>query len=248
VLQYLVRLLRSNDQALCDFGKDLVHISAAGTVTIDSLSSDMKALENELQSVYETAKRQAEELEQLGMIEKVKLSELKEQRTSVRSIESVPQYNQIDHMTGRTVMERFALSAARAIEDVKNLISKVQADYVKVLEYLCEDEGMASNEFFGTMKRFVTEFDRAVEHVAREEKAKVCVLLVYSIRSTISSSLQSIHASNTSFVVLEDTRGETQRRQEVCRHVENEFESFDRYTGFQRFCQIFAFAEEFWWW
>jgi len=70
-------------------------------------------------------------------------------------------------------MERFTISAEKAITDAKGLVSKVQSDYAKVLEYLCEDETMASNEFFGTMRRFVVEFNKAVEQVSKEEKAKV---------------------------------------------------------------------------
>jgi len=174
VLHYLVKLVMSNDETLCDFGKDLVHIKEAETVILDTLISDMKSLEDELTGVKETAQRQAEELEKQGKTEKVNLKELREQRTSVRSIQSVPHFNRVDHHTGRTTMERFTSNAEAALEKAKSLVSQVQADYAKLIEYLCEDESMASNEFFGTMKRFVLEFNKAVEQVSKEEKAKVC--------------------------------------------------------------------------
>lgn len=178
VLHYLVKIVMSNDEGgLCDFGKDLVHIKQAETVVLDSLISDMKALEEELVGVRKTAKKQAEEYEKEGKVEKVNLRELREQRTSIRNIESIPQYNKIDHLTGRTIMERFTVNAERSIDDAKHLLSRVQANYGRVLEYLCEDENMASNDFFGTMRRFVVEFNRAAEQVIREDKAKVRFLL-----------------------------------------------------------------------
>lgn len=179
----------SNDETLCDFGKDLLHIKEAEAVILDSLISDMKTLEEELVGVQETAKKQAEELEKQGKIEKVNLKELREQRTSVRSIESITHYNRINHHSGRTAMERFANNAEMAIDDAKSLVSQVQANYAKLLEYLCEDENMACNEFFGTMKRFVLEFNKAVEQVSKEEKAKVCswLTLKFILISQINS-------------------------------------------------------------
>ena len=46
--------------------------------------------------------------------------------------------------------------------------------FAKLLEFLlCEDENMASNDFFGTMRRFIHEFRRAAEQVEKDEKAKV---------------------------------------------------------------------------
>lgn len=173
MLHYLVRLVKSNDAELCDFGKDLVHVPEAQGIILDSLISEFKALQEELVGVHETAKQQADRLAQAGEVQQVSLQELKEQRTSIRSIERVPQYNQMDHLTGRTSMERFTIGAKKALESAAEFADQVEMNYSKLLEFLCEDEGTSSNEFFGLMWKFVTEFNNAVEQVNKEEKAKV---------------------------------------------------------------------------
>ncbi len=44
---------------------------------------------------------------------------------------------------------------------------------MKLLEYCHEDAKMASNEFFRTIRRFITEFAAAAAQVEKEEMAKV---------------------------------------------------------------------------
>ena len=172
-MQYLVRLILCNDSALLDFRKDLVHLSAAETVILDSLIADIESLEGELTQVRETAKLQADRFAEDGKIQPFSIQELKEQKTAVRSIENVPQYNQIQHLTGRTSMERFTINASRGLEDAIALAHQVKDSYSKLLEYMCEKENMASNDFFGTMRRFADEFDKARDQVDKEEKLKV---------------------------------------------------------------------------
>jgi hypothetical protein len=163
----------SNDSQLLDFRKDLLHVSSAENIILDSLISDIKGLEDELSSVHETAKAQADSFEAEGRVQPFSIQELKEQKTAVRSIENVPQYNQVQHLTGRTSMERFAINAGRAIKEAVDLAGRVKDSYAKLLEYMCESDSMGSNDFFGTMRRFANEFDKAREQVEKEEKAKV---------------------------------------------------------------------------
>jgi Formin Homology 2 Domain len=173
VLQYLVRLIMSNDTQLLDFRTDLNHVSSAENIILEALISDIKSLEDELTKVLETANAQADKFEAEGRVQPVSIQELKEQKTAVRKIEHVPQYNQMQHLTGRTSMERFALNADHAIKDALELAVSVKESYAKLLDFMCESESMASNDFFGTMRRFANEFDKAREQVEKEEKAKV---------------------------------------------------------------------------
>jgi hypothetical protein len=166
-------LIISNDTQLLDFRKDLLHVSSAENIILDSLISDIKALEDELSSVYETAKEQADLYEAQGRVQPFSIQELKEQKTAVRNIENIPQYNQVQHITGRTSMERFTANAGRAIKEAVDLACRVKDSYAKLLEYMCESDSLASNDFFGTMRRFANEFDKAREQVEKEEKAKV---------------------------------------------------------------------------
>ena len=77
-------------------------MNASVNIVMDSLSNDMKVLKDEMEQVHETAQVQAEELVKQGKARPMSLSELKEQRTNVRTLSGVSQYNQIDHVTGRT--------------------------------------------------------------------------------------------------------------------------------------------------
>ena len=149
------------------------HVAEAQNIIMDSLQGDISSLKEEIEKIHETVRAQAEELSELGQAKPMSLKELMEQRSSVRSIGNVPQYNKIDHLTGRTPMERFTLSAASAIGDAEELSKVVKEKFKKLLEYFGEDEKMPSNEFFGTMNRFIEEFGKAVEQVVKDEKKKV---------------------------------------------------------------------------
>ena len=173
VLHYLVRLVKRNDEGLLTVLEDLQHVKEAETVLLDSLSSDIRALKDEIAPVHETIKTQAENLEAAGQIVQMSLQELKEQRTTIRNVDKIPQYNKMDHHTGRTPMERFILHSEAQVDAALAFTDSVKRKYLELLEYFGEDEGMASNEFFGTMTRFLAEFQKSIEHVNKEEKKKV---------------------------------------------------------------------------
>jgi Mg2+/Co2+ transporter CorB len=173
VLHYLVKLLKQNDELLVGFHNDLQHIADAENTILDSLVTEIRVLKDELVQVHATAKLEADRLEEVGQLTQISLKDLMEQRTAVRNIESIPQFNKMDHLTGRTPMERFALGAGITIDQAIEHVDSVKDMYGKLLEYFGEDGKMPSNEFFGTMRRFVTEFGTAVEQVEKAEKAKV---------------------------------------------------------------------------
>lgn len=175
VLHYLVRLVKRNDEELLSVLDDLGHVKEAELVILDSLLSEIKVLKEEIEPIHETVKAQAEKLEESGQLVQMSLRELKEQRTTIRNIDKIPQYNKMDHHTGRTPMERFVLHSEAQIDAALAFTDSVKQKFSELLEYFGEDEGMASNDFFGTMTRFFQEFQKAIEHVSREEKRKVCL-------------------------------------------------------------------------
>lgn len=169
----MVKLVKRNDESLLKVAADVAHAKDAELVILDSLCGDIKTLKDEITPVYETVKKQAEEIEKKGECKMLTANELREQRTSIRNLGHVPQYNKIDHHTGRTPMERFTINAQATIDDALNYTDEVKAKFAKLLEYFGEDTGMASNDFFGTMNCFLAEFGKAVEHVSIQEKAQV---------------------------------------------------------------------------
>jgi hypothetical protein len=173
VLQYLVKLIKRNDESLLELRGDLKHLKDAELVVLDSLCNDMKVMKDEMEALCLTVKAQAEYLQEKGELVQMSLRELAEQKTSVRTVANVPQYNKIDHHTGRTPMERFMLNAASKIDEALSHIDHVKDNYTKVLEYFGEDGNMASNEFFGTMNAFLADFSKAVEYVHKDDMKKV---------------------------------------------------------------------------
>jgi Formin Homology 2 Domain len=175
VLHYLVKLIKQNNESLLGLRDDLKHLKDAECIVLDSLYSEMNALKEELVPVLETVKRQAEYLEEKGQLVQMSLKELTEQKTSVRTVASIPQYNKIEHHTGRTPMERFTLNAMSKIEEAVVYTEKVREKFSKVLEYFGEDGNMASNDFFGIMNTFLADFSKAVDYVHKEYLSKVSI-------------------------------------------------------------------------
>jgi ElaB/YqjD/DUF883 family membrane-anchored ribosome-binding protein len=169
-------VVKRNDESLIEFHKDLPHTNDSVNIILDSLCSDIKALKDDLEKVFKTSQEQADELLDLGITSKLSLSELKEQKTNVRSLSGVSQFNQVDHLTGRTPMERFCLHAKASIDEAYELTSQVQVKFRSLLQYFGEDEKMASNEFFGTLKRFISDFNNANQIVQKEENMRVSSL------------------------------------------------------------------------
>ena len=173
VLHYLVKLVKQNDDMLAGFHNDLGHVRAAENVILDGVCADITVLKDELVKVRVTAKAEAQRMSDQGLLTQISLRELMEQRTSIRTVQSVPQFNKMDHATGRTPMERFTINAALTLDEALTLVDEVKGKYVKLLEYFHEDAKMPSNEFFRTMRQFIIEFAAAAAQVEKEEMMKV---------------------------------------------------------------------------
>ena len=176
VLHYLVRLVKRNDKDMLTVLDDLRHVKEAELVVLDSLVNEIKAIKDEIGPIHQTIVRQAEKLEESGQIVQLSLQELKGQKTTIRKSDNVPQYNKVDHHTGRTPMERFILHADAQVNAALAFSESVKKKFSELLEYFGEDDGMASNAFFGTMRSFLEEFGKAIDHVDREELKKVNAL------------------------------------------------------------------------
>jgi len=191
-LHYLAKLVIRNDESLINVREDLTHVDEAKGVILKSLIDDMKTLKEELDKINKTVKAEADRLEETNnAVREVATDDLKEQRTVVRRNSEVPLYNQMQDITGRTSMERFTLSAAVAIEEAVDVCEDVKDKYEKLLGYFGEDTSMESDEFFGTMQQFITEFYSVAEQVVIAEKKEVRIS--YSIDSFLSTFGRFLH-------------------------------------------------------
>ncbi|CAB9518801.1 Formin-like protein [Seminavis robusta] len=173
VLMYLAKLVRKNDESLLGFQEDLATVRHAENIILDSLASDIKTIKADLEAVHATAAEEAERLEKAGELKPFSLSDLKELKTSVYTIEGVSHFNKVDHHTGRTPMERFALNSQDALGQASKKIEILKKKYQSLLLYFGEDEKKASNEFFGVMRRFIEEFEKACDQVEKTEAARI---------------------------------------------------------------------------
>ena len=173
MLHYVVKLVKKNDDSLLEFDSDVKSVVQAESVLLDGLSNDIKSVAEELEQIHETIKQEADRLEQAGELKPMSLTELTEQKTAVRVTDGVPQFNKIDHLTGRTPMERFSLNAKVACEQASVSIESIKSKYRALLQYFGEDEQMATSDFFGTLRRFMAEWRKAVEQVDAIEKKEV---------------------------------------------------------------------------
>lgn len=188
MLHYVVKLVKKNDESLLTFSSDIAHVIPAESVLLDALGSEVESLTDDLKSVHVTVQAEAERLEQAGELKPMSLADLREQRTSIRHSGTSPQYNQMDHHTGRTSMERFTVNAHYSCDSASAAIKDVKKKYVALLHYFGEDEEMATADFFGILRRFMAEWRKAVEQVEKIEKRKVSLNLVKASNDFLSMS------------------------------------------------------------
>ena len=174
VLHYVVKLVKKNDESLLYFENDLGHVILAESVVLDTITGDLKVLQNELTEVIKIVTKDADRLEKSGEVAKLTLAEMVEQKSLIQHIGEGPQQlKTTSHLTGRTPMERFSMNAKVACEQAHESINSVQAKYHLVLEYFGEDEKISTGDFFGILRRFMTEWKKAIIQVEKIERRKV---------------------------------------------------------------------------
>jgi tetrahydromethanopterin S-methyltransferase subunit E len=150
----------------------------------------------------------------------------------VQHVGVVPQFNKIAHLTGRTSMERFSMNAKVACEQTVESIDKVKTKYALVLGYFGEDENMSTGDFFGILRKFMSEWKTAIKQVEKIERAhvsKIMDLLVLIFR--IVSRYRLLISSRDNYVCLfiyfrrkkeNEKRGEQRKKNQKDRRLTQE--------------------------
>jgi len=178
VLQYLVRILKPFDKELLNFKEDIVSSIKAENVMLDTLSTDIKNFSEEFETIKIIAtadgeSRRGEDGKILNLNTKISLTELKEQKSSVREVNGVKFYNQMELIVEYTPMEIFFESAEKKIHDACNQVDETKKKFVALLEYFGEDDKMTSTDFFGTLNKFTESFKVAKDYVDKQEEMKL---------------------------------------------------------------------------
>ncbi len=167
VLQYLVKLVKGNEPDLLNVHEEMPSIGPAESVVVETLVSELKELNDQLQKVKTTAtvvgKRIRDATPSLTGLDK-----LRQQKTKIKDVEGVNMYNQTEpvHLT---IMEKFVVYAEKQTQEAFSRIDEVQENFKGVLNYFGESPTMTSSDFFGTMNKFVAAFDAALVVVRRIE-------------------------------------------------------------------------------
>ena len=176
-----MKLVKKNDESLLYFENDLGHVIPAESVLLDTIMGDLKVLQTELTQVIKIATKDADRLEKAGEVAKLTLAEMVEQKSLIQHIGEGPEkFSTSTQLTGRTPMERFSLNAKVACEQAIETINSVQAKYILVLEYFGEDEKMPTGDFFGILRRFMSEWKKTILQVEKIERRKVRIWNVCS--------------------------------------------------------------------
>lgn len=159
--------------------EEMPSIGPAENVVTESLVSELKELNNQLNSVKNTAaedgrqKRQGKDRElNATVLDATALDRLRHQKTKIKDVEGVNMYNQAEPVE-QTAMEKFALYAEKRTQEAFARIEEVQENFKGVLSYFGENPMMISADFFGTLNKFIATFDLALEAVKRIEALKI---------------------------------------------------------------------------
>lgn len=178
MLQYLVRLVGQNDKELLNFKEDIISSKKAENVMLDSLVGEIKGFKEEFASIKIIAtadgdSRRGKDGKIVALGTKITLNELMEQKTIVREVNGMKNYNQMTSAVEYTQMEIFFENAEAKIQAMCKQMEVTQKKFVELLKYFGEDEKMTSTDFFGTLNKFIDSFKGAKEYVEQQADMKV---------------------------------------------------------------------------
>ena len=184
VLHYVVKLVKKNDESLLSFAADVSSVVPAENILLDGLSGDVKLISEQLDGILGIVQQQADRREQSDPINHQSGTVRVGQPISMPLQCAITQITETPSLTGRTPMERFVLNAKKACMEASESIDNIKKKYGALLQYFGEDGSMATADFFGTLRRFLTEWNKAVEQVeaierkdvSAPDRLRVCIL------------------------------------------------------------------------
>lgn len=133
----------------------------AGTNTDNDVKVDVESGIDDKDSAEEGIDKEDTEI---GKIEAKEAGDL----TNANGVDGI-----VDSRKMRTPMEVFIHKARSDVDSTLASLDELKASYSGVLKYFGEDDNMQSNEFFGTLQKFINEFQLAADQVEKTERAKV---------------------------------------------------------------------------
>ncbi len=158
-----MKLVRQNDESLLRIREDVTFMERAQqSNTIDAISLEVSIIINELKRVTNVAIKYGD---------CSRKEQVQNPPTCDESNTALDPLNTDEIL--RSSMETFVDSASAEIQRISSSLETLKRNYSSLLTYFGEDPNKKSSDFFGTLSKFLSNFEGAVQHVDKEEKAKV---------------------------------------------------------------------------
>jgi len=163
--------VRQNDESLLKIKDDFTLMERAQNTPMDTISIELSTITDDLQ-------RNTATVDKYGFCDK------KQQVSSPSACDgssSGPNPESADGIYSSS-METFLKSASTEIVRISSSFDELKRNYSSLLTDFCEDPNKKSSDFFGTLNKFLFNFEGAVQFVDRQEKAKVsfCFPILYN--------------------------------------------------------------------
>jgi hypothetical protein len=170
-LQYIVLIVRRNNELLLRFKDDLPSVLQADKVFWDQCVSDLEEVENQLENVRRIALHQARQAKSYRLPRKKSRGEENEEDLSDADI-SLSLEEEVEALRA-TPIGLFTLSAIKYVSSLRDKVEETKSKFASLLEYFGEDDKeMQPHQLFSIIVSFSRDFEKAKNQVFTEEKRK----------------------------------------------------------------------------
>ena len=129
MLQYLVKLVKANEPDLLKVHEEMPSIGPAENVVVESLVSELKELNDQLESVKATAEAEGRRIRESHEpdLNISSIDKLKQQRTEIKEVDGVSMYNKALPTT-LTPMEKFVRYAEKKTKEALDRTGMFETD------------------------------------------------------------------------------------------------------------------------
>jgi len=172
-LQYMVLIVRRNNEILLNFKDDLPTVLKADKVFWDQCLNDLEEVENQLENVRRMALHQAHIINRHKLRKRNKKKEVHDE-DSLSEVEMSLE-EEVDALRA-TRLGQFTLVAIKRVSTLREKVELTNRKFARLQEYFGVDEKraeMQTHELFNIIVQFCKDFDKAREHVEAEAKKQM---------------------------------------------------------------------------
>jgi hypothetical protein len=171
-LNYIVLIVRRNNELLLNFKSDLPTVFEADKIFWDQCIADLEEVENQLENVRKIALYQAQQAQSFRRRRKSKPRDDPDESLS-DSEEALSLEEEVE-MLRATPIGMFTLTAIKYVSTLRDSVENTKEMFARLLEYFGEEERkLQPHELFSIIVQFSRDFDKAKEQVFATEKKKL---------------------------------------------------------------------------